>query len=61
MVYHWRRGVFSRSRDYAKIEQLSTQQLYALEKTPEEGGFLLSLRAVPYYFGFDELPSLKQP
>lgn len=61
MVYHWRRGVFSRSRDYAKLEQLPTQQLYALEKTPEEGGFLLSLRAVPYYFGFEELPSLKQP
>lgn len=58
MVYNWRNKVFSRSRDYARIEPLSSAEVYRLERTPEEGGFLLPYRAVPYYFGFEALPSV---
>lgn len=61
MVYQWRNGVFSRSRDYEKIETLSAEKLFSLERTPQEGGLLMPVRAVPYYFGYEELPALKQP
>ncbi len=61
MVYQWRNGVFSRSRDYAKIEPLGSDKLFSLERTPAEGGLLMALRAVPYYFGFEDLPPVRQP
>lgn len=43
-VYQWRHGVFSRTRDAAKIRPLSEKELVALAATPEAGGLLLSYR-----------------
>lgn len=43
-VYQWRHGVFSRSRDAAKVRPLSERELLALTATPERGGLLLSYR-----------------
>lgn len=55
-VYQWRNGVFSRSRDGAKIKPFTEQEFARLVKTPEEGGLLLNIRVVPYYFGYEKLP-----
>jgi hypothetical protein len=52
-IYNWRNRVFSRSRDYSRIEKLSAEQIYQLGLSTEEGGFLLNNRAVPYFFGFE--------
>ena len=57
-VYQWRNGVFSRSRDFAKIKPLSPQDMERLSKTPAEGGILRDIRAFPYYFGYEALPDL---
>ncbi|MGE5027984.1 MAG: hypothetical protein ACM3JK_05880 [Betaproteobacteria bacterium] len=55
-VYQWRNGVFSRSRDAAKIKPLSKQDLEGLGKTPAEGGMLMDFRVFPYLFGYEALP-----
>jgi hypothetical protein len=52
-IYNWRHGVFSRSRHYELIKNLSSEQIDALGLSPEEGGFVLGNRAVPYFFGFE--------
>lgn len=57
-VYQWRHGVFSRSHDGAKARPLSAADYERLSRTPGEGGLLLSLRAMPYYFGYEDLPPL---
>ncbi len=53
-IYNWRHGVFSRSRHYERIKSLSSEQIDALSLSPEEGGFVLSNRAIPYFFGFED-------
>ena len=57
-VYQWRNGVFSRSRDFAKIKPLSPQDVERLSKRPAEGGLLKSIRITPYQFAYEELPRL---
>lgn len=57
-VYQWRNGVFSRSRDAAKIKPLLPQEMERLSKTPGNGGLMTDLRVFPYYFGHEELPAL---
>ena len=52
-IYNWRNRVFSRSRDYARLQNLSAEQIHQLGLSPEEGGFLLKNRAIPYFFGFE--------
>lgn len=49
-VYQWRNGVYSRTRDMGKVTPLTYAQIQALGKTPEQGGLVLSYRAVPYVF-----------
>jgi hypothetical protein len=60
-VYQWRNGVFSRSRDFAKIERLLPQDMERLSKTPANGGLMNDLRVFPYHFGHEELPELNAP
>lgn len=55
-VYQWRHGVFSRRRDKDRIVPLSPDDYERLDKTPENGGLLIALRATPYCFGFEKLP-----
>ena len=55
-VFQWRNGVFSRSRDFAKIKPLILQDIERLSKTPAEGGILTDIRVFPYFFGYEELP-----
>lgn len=52
-VFQWRNGVFSRSRDFAKIKPLILQDIERLSKTPEEGGILTDIRVFPYFFGYE--------
>lgn len=52
-IYNWRNGVFSRSRDYQRMQTLSAEQLHQFGLSPEEGGFLFKNRAIPYFFGFE--------
>jgi len=56
-VYQWRNGVFSRSRDFAKIKPLTPQDMVRLSKRPDEGGLLNSFRVSPYFFAYEELPA----
>lgn len=55
-VYQWRHQVFSRTRDADKIVPLSEAELDRLGRPPEAGGLLLTLRTMPYFFGFETLP-----
>lgn len=55
-VYQWRNGVFSRSRDFAKIKPLTSQEIERLSTSPAEGGLLTTMRVSPYFFGYEELP-----
>ena len=57
-VYQWRNHVFSRSRDIAKITPLTPKEIDLLSKTPDNGGLQFDYRAVPYLFGFEELPEV---
>ncbi len=59
-VYQWRNGVFSRSRDYAKIKPLTAQDVARLSKRPADGGLLKSIRVSPYFFAYEELPVLAE-
>jgi hypothetical protein len=52
-IYNWRNGVFSRSRHFQKMQTLSAEQLHQFGLSPEEGGFLVKNRAIPYFFGFE--------
>lgn len=58
-VYQWRHHVFSRARDFSKINPLTAREISALTKAPEKGGIELDYRAVPYNFAFETLPLLK--
>jgi hypothetical protein len=60
-VYQWRNGVFSRSRDAARIEKLSSARTLRLSLPPRQGGLVLRLRAVPYQFGYEDLPPVMKP
>jgi len=60
-VYQWRNGVFSRSRDFAKIKPLTPQDMERLSKTPAEGGIQTDIRVSPYFFGYEELPAWGVP
>jgi hypothetical protein len=55
-IFQWRNGVFSRSRDFAKIKPISPQEIEQLARTPAEGGLLYDFRVFPYYFGYEILP-----
>lgn len=46
-VFQWRNGVFSRSRDHAKIEPLSKEGIEQLGRPPAEGGLVMDLRVFP--------------
>lgn len=52
-IYNWRNGVFSRSRHFQQMQTLSAEQLHQFGLGPEEGGFLVKNRAIPYFFGFE--------
>lgn len=52
-VYNWRLGVFSRSRDYDKLQPLSAELLHSLGLPPHQGGIIPDSRSVPKYFGFE--------
>lgn len=56
-VYQWRHGVFSRSRDAAKIRPMSEQDLVRFGRPPNRGGLVEDYRVVPYLFGFEDMPS----
>lgn len=60
-VFQWRNGVFSRSRDFAKIKPLTRQDMERLSNSPAEGGLVIPMRVFPYYFGYEELPELVFP
>lgn len=60
-VWQWRHGVFSRSRDAAKIQPLTPDELTLLSRTPREGGLLNDFRVYPYFFGFEGLPAMPRP
>ncbi len=49
-VYQWRHGVFSQSAHYEKAELLSKDKLKELGKDLENGGVVLSVRAMPDFF-----------
>ena len=53
-VYQWRNGVYSRSRDWAKRQPLTPEDYDKLGLAPEQGGLVLTYRAVPRYFGYEE-------
>lgn len=57
-VYQWRHGVFSHSRDYTKSRLLSKQRLEELSQPPSAGGLIPNMRAIPYLFGHESMPSL---
>ncbi len=52
-IYNWRNGVFSRSRHFQRMQILSAEQLHQFGLSPEDGGFLVKNRAIPYFFGFE--------
>lgn len=54
-VYQWRNHVFSRSRDMGKVSPLTVNEVYRLGATPDKGGLVLPYRAVPYFFGQENL------
>lgn len=59
-VYQWRHGVFSRSRDAAKIRPVSPAELTQLGFSPQQGGLVEDFRVVPYLFGYEDLPEMRQ-
>lgn len=56
-VYQWRHHVFSRSRDVAKVQPLAPKDLVALSLPPSQGGLLFEHRAVPFLYGYEDLPA----
>lgn len=59
-VYQWRHGVFSRSRDAAKIQPLGPDDYLRLGLRPVHGGLVKGYRAVPYLFGYETLPAIPE-
>lgn len=57
-VYQWRHGVFSRSRNKEEVEALAPSALRALGQPPHSGGFVMTYRATPYFFGHESLPTV---
>lgn len=57
-VFQWRNHVFSRSRDTAKIVPLTAAELEKLSNSPDHNGLQLEYRAVPYQYGYEELPAM---
>jgi hypothetical protein len=57
-VYQWRNGVFSRSRDGAKIQPLSEERVEELGKPPAEGGLVMDFRVFPYVFAGGDVPEI---
>lgn len=51
-VYQWRNGVFSRSRHGHLAKPLAESDFIRLSSPPEQGGLVLTLRAVPYFFEY---------
>lgn len=49
-VYQWRNKVFSRSRDFKKIEKLSHEKIQSLKNSPDNNGLLMTTRTVPKFF-----------
>ncbi len=49
-VYQWRNGVFSRSRHGHLARPLAESDYIRLSHPPEQGGLVLTFRAVPYFF-----------
>lgn len=49
-VYQWRNKVFSRSRDFKKIETLSYEKIQSLKNSPDNNGLLMTTRTVPKFF-----------
>lgn len=49
-VYQWRNGVFSRSRDAAKIKPITEDDLRRFGLTPEKGGFVMEYRTHHEFF-----------
>lgn len=49
-VYQWRNGVFSRSRDAAKIKPITEEDLRRFGLTPEKGGFVMEYRTHHEFF-----------
>lgn len=60
-VFQWRNGVFSRSRDFAKVQALTVENIALLGKTPATGGLLTDMRVSTYFFGYEALPVLAAP
>lgn len=60
-VYQWRNGVFSRSRDSAKIQPLSGEEFEQLGKPPAEGGLVMDFRVFPYPLARSEGSGIRQP
>ncbi|HEX5358095.1 MAG TPA: hypothetical protein VFW93_17975 [Aquabacterium sp.] len=57
-VYQWRHGVFSRSRDAARIQPLSASDFERLGLRPAQGGLVKGYRVVPFQFGYEALPAI---
>ena len=57
-VYQWRNGVFNSRRDAAKIKPINDEDIARLSETPENGGLLLNFRVAPYFFSYENLPTL---
>lgn len=57
-VYQWRNRVFNRYRDRERVVPLSPADYARLGRPPDQGGLVTTLRAMPYYFGFEDLPPL---
>jgi hypothetical protein len=49
-VYQWRHGVFNRTRDAAKVEVLTEEQIIGLSRSPNDGGIQLEIRVSPRLF-----------
>ncbi len=59
-VFQWRNGVFSRTRDAAKIQPLRAEDIERLGEPPVAGGLVMDIRVSPYLFGYEALPQ-RQP
>lgn len=57
-VYQWRHGIFSRSRQKEEVQSLAPSVLRRLGQPPHSGGFVMTYRATPYFFGHETLPAV---
>lgn len=49
-VYQWKNKVFSRSRDFEKLEYLSEEKIQSLKNSPDNNGLLMTTRIFPKFF-----------